>query len=392
MNLKNDETLIGYIGKLDDPRAPYNQKHKFIDIVTITVLGTLCGADSWNEIAEWGEANKEWLGKFLDLDNGIPSHDTINRVFQMIDADKFHEIFIEWVRSVLKKADLTLKGVIAIDGKTIRRSKEDTKSKKAIHIVSAWATEFSMVLGQEKVEEKSNEIKAIPELLRQLDINGCIVTIDAIGTQKSITKQIVTQGGEYVLQVKENQKNLYKDISLYFETEVFGKTHDEYIRNGNYAKEINGEHGRIEKREYYIVKEIEWLKQANKGFEKLNGVGACKSTVEENGEKRTNISYAIFSDENMTAKKFGKCKRWHWGIENSLHWCLDIAFNEDYSRARKDNAAENLNIIRHICLNMLKQEKSCKMGQKGKRKKCGWDLNYRLKVLDMLIDDATNKN
>lgn len=392
MNLNNSEILIGCLSKLEDPRAKYNQKHKFLDIVVITILGTLCGADSWNEIEDWGIANEEWLKEFLDLDNGIPSHDTFNRVFQMIDSKKFHKIFIEWIKTILDEAKLSLKGSIAIDGKTVRRSKDNSKKKKPIHVVSAWATEYSLVLGQEKVEEKSNEITAIPELLKQLNIQGCTVTIDAMGTQKSIAKQIIQQGGEYILQVKENQKALYEDISLYFETDIFNKDKKALTKNGEYYKETSGEHGRIETREYYINTEIDWLKDRVKNWENLNGIGACKTTVEEDGEKRISLHYSIFSNTKMNAKEYGMTKRRHWEIENSLHWCLDIAFNEDCSRARKANAAENLNIIRHMCLNMLKQEKSCKMGLKGKRKKCGWDATYRLKVLEILLEGTDNTN
>ena len=387
MNSENNTTLLGCMSKLPDPREPYNQKHKFLDIVTITVLATLCGADTWNEVSDWGIANEDWLSTFLELENGIPSHDTFNRVFQMIDSKKFHELFIEWTESIVEKVE----GVVAIDGKTVRRSRDAQKDQKPIHVVSAWATELSLVLGQEKVDEKSNEITAIPKLLKQLDISGCIVTIDAMGTQKAIADKIIRSDADYILQVKENQKALCSDIALYFDADIFKKPIKELQEKGKYFKEYCNEHGRIETREYYIETEIDWLKKDFGDWNKLNGIGACRATVEQNGERHESISYAIFSDPTMNAEKYGKCKRSHWGIENSLHWCLDIAFNEDASRTRKDHAAENLNIIRHICLNMLKQEKSCKMGLKSKRKKCGWDLNYRLNVLKMLATDFSEK-
>ncbi len=373
-------TFLNCMGKVTDPRKPYNQMHVFLDIVAIAVLATLCGADTWNEIESWGNACKEWLSTFLVLKNGIPSHDTFNRVFQMIDPEEFHGVFLEWVREAV--ADV--KGVVAIDGKTVRRSRDAKKGKKAIHVVSAWSSEHSLVLGQEKVDEKTNEINAIPELLKKLAIGGCTVTIDAMGTQKKIARQIVAKKADYILQVKGNQETLEDGISEYFEKEVFTKKKKDLEEEGAYYKDLCKDHGRIETREYYIEKNITWMKDASKEWDGLKGIGACRSTVEENGTTTTSTSYAIFSDPEMTAEKYGKCKRSHWEVENSLHWCLDIAFNEDQSRMRSGYAAENMNVLRHMCLNMLKQEKSCRMGIKGKRKKCGWDHEYLIKVLEAL--------
>lgn len=374
-------TFLDYMSRVTDPRKPYNQLHVFLDIVAIAVLATLCGADTWDEIESWGNASKEWLSTFLTLENGIPSHDTFNRVFQLIDPEEFHSIFLEWVQGAVKG----MKGVVSIDGKTVRRSRDGKNKKKAVHVVSAWAGEFSLVLGQEKVDEKSNEIKAIPELLKKLAVEGCTITIDAMGTQKGIARQVIDKNADYILQVKGNQETLEKEISEYFETEVLPKKKKDLESKGMYFKDICNDHGRLETREYYIEKDISWMTDALKEWKGLSGIGACRSTVEENGSITTNTSYAIFSDPGMTAEKYGKCKRSHWLIENSLHWCLDIAFNEDQSRMRKGYAAENMNILRHMCLNMLKQENSCKMGIKGKRKKCGWDQEYLIKVLCSFI-------
>ena len=373
-------TFLDYLSRVCDPRKPYNQLHVFLDIVAIAVLATLCGADTWNEIESWGIAFKDWLSSFLTLKNGIPSHDTFNRVFQMIDPEEFHHIFLEWVQGVVSE----IKGVVSIDGKTVRRSRDKKNGKRAIHVVSAWAEEFSLVLGQEKVDEKTNEIKAIPELLKKLAIEGCTVTIDAMGTQKKIAEQINKQKADYILQVKGNQKTLEKDISEYFEKEVFQKKKKELEDADMYFKDMCKDHGRLEIREYYIEKDISWMTDALKEWKGLNGIGACRLTVEENGTVSSSVSYAIFSDPEMTAKKYGKYKRKHWQIENSLHWCLDIAFNEDQSRMRKGYAAENMSTLRHMCLNMLKQENTCKMGIKSKRKKCGWNHEYLIKVLETL--------
>ena len=374
-------TFLDFMGRITDPRKPYNQLHVFLDIVAIAVLATLCGADTWNEIELWGNGCKEWLATFLILKNGIPSHDTFNRVFQMIDPEEFHRVFLEWIQEIVK----VVKGVVSIDGKTVRRSRDGKNGKKAIHVVSAWAGELSLVLGQEKVEEKSNEIKAIPELLKKLAIEGCTVTIDAMGTQKKIAEQILDKKADYILPVKGNQETLEREISEYFEKEVFPKKKKDLEEAGMYYKEISNDHGRIETREYYIEKDILRMVDARKGWKGLSGIGACRSTVEENGIVTTSTGHAIFSDPGMTAETYGQRKRSHWLIENSLHWCLDIAFSEDQSRMRKGYAAENMSILRHMCLNMLKQENTCKVGIKGKRKKCGWDHEYLIKVLENTV-------
>ena len=378
-NDKTDLTLIECLREISDPRAPYNQKHNFIDIVVIAVTAILCGMDTWNEIEDWGKARKEWLETFLELPGGIPSHDTINRVFQYIDPKQFHEAFFRWTEAISGK----IEGVVAIDGKTICGSRGNTENHRAAHVVSAWAVENSLVLGQLKVDEKTNEIKAIPELLETLYLKGCIVTIDAMGTQKDIAEKIVERGGDYILQVKGNQPALQEDIALYFEKELFVKAKTELEEQKQYYCEYCNEHGRLEKREYYVENEIEWLKQNHKGWKNLKGIGACVSTVTENGKTARSKTYAIYSIEGLHARNYGQKKRSHWGIENSLHWVLDIGFREDESRMRAGNAAENVNVMRHIGDNLLKQEKSCKMGIASKRKKCGYDMDYLYKVLGL---------
>lgn len=374
-----NKALEDCLGSVEDPRTEKNLKHKFIDVMAIAILATISGADTWDDMEDWGNAKKEWLSTFLELPNGIPSHDTFNRIFSMIDPQQFHKAFIDWVKAVTEKVE----GVVAIDGKTIRRSKDATNGKRAIHVVSAWAAENNLVLGQYKTEEKSNEITAIPELLKQLDIKGCIVTIDAMGTQKKIAQEILSGEADYILSVKENQPQLYENIRLYFETEILTKDKKELKKDGCYYKDNCKEHGRIEKREYYTTTEVDWLEE-KEDWEGLSGLGLCISTVTEGKKTTESRSYTIYSRKEMKAEEYGKAKRSHWQIENALHWVLDIAYREDESRVRAGNSAENLNILRHMTLNMLKQEKSCKRGIAGKRKNCGWNHEYLLKVLKTL--------
>ena len=374
---ENNVSLIGCMQEVPDPRAPYNQKHKFLDIIIIAITAILCGMDTWNEIEDWANSKKDWLGRFLELPGGIPSHDTINRVFQMMDPKKFHDAFFRWTGAVAGK----IEGVVAIDGKNVRRSRDNSKENRPIHVVSAWASEASLVLGQMRVNEKTNEIKAIPELLDILCLKGCVVTIDAMGTQKDIAEKIIEKEANYILQVKGNQEKLMEDIALYFEKDMFPCKKSELEKEGRYYKEICFEHGRQETREYYVENNICWLKENHSGWKGMRGIGACISTVTERGKTTTSISYSIYSRAGMDAEEYGKSKRAHWGIENSLHWVLDIGFREDESRMRAGNAAENVNVLRHIGTNLLKQEKSCKMGIASKRKKCGYDMDYLYRVL-----------
>lgn len=377
MENEKDTSLIGCMMDVPDPRHPYNQRHKFIDIIVIAIMAVICGMDTWNEIEDWAKSKKEWLETFLELPGGIPSHDTINRVFQMLEPEKFHEAFFRWTVSVTDK----IQGVVAIDGKTIRRSREETGKQRPVHVVSAWAEETSLVLGQLRVDEKTNEIKAIPELLEMLCLEGCTVTIDAMGTQKEIARTILDKKADYILQVKGNQQALLDDIALYFQEIVQPQSKKRLEGESRYYKDICMDHGRQEVREYYVENEIDWLLENHPDWEGLSGIGACVSKVTEQGKTTETISYSIYSRSGMTAERYGKEKRGHWGIENGLHWVLDVGFREDESRMRAGNAAENINVVRHIGVNLLKQEKSCKMGIASKRKKCNYDEAYFCKVL-----------
>ena len=366
------KTLVESFENLSDPRTS-GVDHKLIDIVIIAILATLCGANGFNEFEAFGKSKKSWFLKYLELPFGIPSHDTFNRVISALDPEEFHKCFMDWVSFLHEKIS---KEIVSIDGKTVRRTKG--KDQRAIHIVSAWANKNKLVLGQIKVNDKSNEITAIPELLKLIDIGGCVITIDAMGTQTEIAKTIVDNGAEYVLALKKNQENLYNDVELYFEENISNKNKKD-LPQESYTRTIEKDHGRIEKREYYMFKDISSINNADR-WVNLKAIGMVINEVQINDKISYDKRFYIMSDIKDVSE-FSKSVRGHWGIETSLHWCLDVGFREDESRARKDNAAENLNIIRHITLNILKKETSLKSGIAGKRLKCGWDEKYMEKVL-----------
>jgi predicted transposase YbfD/YdcC len=326
----------------------------------------------------FGEMKEEWLRGFLELPHGIPSHDTFGDIFAAISPKALHESFAEWVETIREKISGE---IIAFDGKSIRRSKDNATGKRATHVVSAWASSNRLVLGQLACEEKSNEITAIPELLKLLEIRGCIVTIDAMGTQKAIAEAIIDAGADYVLSLKENHPTLLAEVSLYFEDEVLPQSKEVLKQSGQYAKTAEKSHGRYEIRECYITKDIKWLEDA-KEWKKLLGLGLIVSSRQIVGEDAISVNkqYFIFSAD-MDAAALLKAKREHWGIENSLHWSLDMTFGEDLCRARVGNAAENLNVIRHLTMGLLKNESSVKASLNLKRKRCALSHDYLLNVL-----------
>jgi len=365
-----------HFGKIKDPRVERTKRHKLLDIIVITICGVICGADDWVNIEIFGKAKLEWFKTFLELPNGIPSHDTFGRVFAAINPQEFERCFVEWVRTIHQ---LTQGQVIAIDGKQLRGSSMKEAGKSAIYMVNAWASANRLVLGQLKVDEKSNEITAIPALLELLEITDCIVTIDAIGTQIRIAETILDRGGDYLLAVKENQGRLYKDLQYIFEQDRLDN-----FANAPYqhAKMVNKGHGRLEVRQCWSISDPEYLESVRE-HERWPGLKSLvliesERRIGEKVEKR--VQYYITSLENK-ADRILRAKRSHWEIENSVHWVLDIAFNEDRSRVRKDNAPENLAVIRQLALNLLKHETTLKVGIKGKRLRCGWDTDYLLKVL-----------
>lgn len=369
-------SIAFHFGSITDPRVERSKKHKLLDIITITICGVICGADSWVDIVLFGESKKEWLKGFLELPNGIPSHDTFGDVFSRINPEQFRDCFIEWVRAI---EELTKGKLVSIDGKTVRRSYDSLGGKEAIHMVSAWSSVNGLVLGQTKTDEKSNEITAIPELLKLLEISGCIVSIDAMGCQKEIAKAIVDKGADYVLSLKQNQGNLHEDVKELFDG-AFQLGFDG-IDCDTYETVEKG-HGRIETRQCWTIsnsQDLSYIRSLSE-WKNLNSVAMVKAE-RRIGETVTVESRYYISSLKGDARQLLSAIRGHWGIENSLHWVLDIAFREDDSRVRKDNAPENLAVIRHIALNLLKQEKSLKVGVNAKRKRAGWDNGYLMKIL-----------
>ena len=358
-----------------EPRQYGKIEHPLLNIIFMTICGVLCGADDWVAITEFGEAQKGWLSNYLDLTKGIPSHDTFGRTFALIDREEFQQGFLNWMGHVSQLVE----GVVAVDGKQLRRSHNKGMGKEAIHMVSAWATANGLVLGQRKVAEKSNEITAIPPLLAALDLTDCIVTIDAMGCQREIAQQIVDQAGDYVLSLKGNQGQLHEDVAemfAYFEGIAFKDIEHDY------HKTVNKGHGRLEVRECWVFAPAAWSAYF-RTLDKWAGLQAVAmiQAQRQDGDNVTTETRYFSTSLAAQAQKILQAVRRHWGIENQLHWVLDVAFNEDQSRVRQGHAAENLAVIRHLVLNLLSQEKSLKVGKKNKRLRCAWDVAYREKVL-----------
>jgi len=366
--------LLRYFDELEDPRMDRTKLHSLGDILVITICAVLCGADEWTEIELFGRSKRKWFKTFLALPNGIPSHDTFGRVFSRLDPKQLERCFQGWMAAM---AECTGGQLIAIDGKTIRRSFHKADNKAAIHLVSAWSETNHLVLGQVATDEKSNEITAIPQLLKMLDITDSVVTIDAMGCQKAIAKQIVKQKGHYVLQVKKNHAGLHDVVEEMF---------DELTGRGipgvscAYHEDVDAGHGRVETRRIWTTDWTRWYTEGKK-WEGLRSF-VCVESVRELGDERSTERRYYMSDlDGRDAEAMLGYVRGHWGIENKLHWSLDVTFREDDLRQRVGHSAENLSRIRRLAINLLRQDKSVKVGAKAKRLKACLEEGYLLRVL-----------
>lgn len=362
-------------GAIHDPRVQGRCDYQLIEIITIAICAVVAGANAWTEVETFGKNKEKWLNQFLLLENGIPSHDTFGDVFRLIDAEEFQRSFMYWIECVFK---VTKGQIIAIDGKTVRRSHDRTIGKDAIHMVSAWASANGITLGQRKVDDKSNEITAIPELLRLLDVMGCIVTIDAMGCQKKIAQAIRDEKADYVLRVKDNQGHLHEDIADWFayadQVQFEGMASD-------YAKTINKGHGRIESRQCWVIDDplaFEHIRHHD-GWVDLNAIVRVQRERRVGETVEQDTAYYI-SSLSANAPQLLDATRDHWAIENSLHWVLDVTFREDESRVRKDNAPQNFAVLRHIALNILKHDPS-KGSLRQKRYQAALNEDYLFQVL-----------
>lgn len=367
-------SIIDHFSALPDPRILLKTRHKLVDIVAMTLCAVVAGADDWVEIAGYAKAKQAWFKGFLKLEGGVPSHDTFGRVFALLDPDAFGKCYIDWVRTLISIPD----ELVAVDGKTLRRSHDRANGKSAIHMVNAWAVQHGLVLGQVKTDAKSNEITAIPELLRLLDLKGTVVTVDAMGCQKEIAKQIVEQEADYLFSLKGNQGNLHKEAELLFQD---AKNNDFKDLPHDSFTTVDGEHGRIETRRYTTVADVDWFEEKTK-WAKLTSLGMVESQREIDGNVTVETRYFI-SSLPSDAKRFAAAVRGHWAVENSLHWSLDIAFREDDSRVRSGHAPANLAIIRRLALSLIKRDPHRKIGIKASRKRAGWDLEYVKKLLGL---------
>lgn len=357
---------------LTDPRRR-KVTHPLINIVAIALCAVIAGADDFVTIAAWGRHKRAWLARFLDLAGGIPSHDRFNAVFKAINPAEFERCLLSWITSL---HEVTAGQVIAIDGKTLRQSFDKAEAKSAIHMVSAWATANHISLGQIVVDQKSNEITAIPRLLELLDVSGCLVTIDAMGCQAEIAEKIIEGKADYVLAAKGNQPTLYEGIVGFF----LDHMEDDFARVRVSRHETKGHgHGRVEHRTYYVCDVPEDLPDRAR-WKGLKRIGIAISDTVRGGKPCADVRYYILS-KRLSARSFGAAVRGHWGIENSLHWQLDMSFGEDRSRIRKGHADANFAVVRRMALSLLKNEVSQKVGVKTKRLTAGWNDDYLEQVL-----------
>jgi predicted transposase YbfD/YdcC len=366
--------ICRYFEDLPDPRG-VNTLHSLTDMIIIAICAVICGADGWVQIEQFGEAKRKFFASFLDLPHGIPSHDTFGRVFARLDPAAFERCFTRWTQALAQTAGK----LVSIDGKAIRRSFLHAWDKSGmVHLVSAFVSQNRLVFGQLAVDEKSNEIKAIPKLLELLDLKGATVTIDAMGCQTDIAERIVKAGGDYCLAVKDNQPTLHQKVKALMDEGILDGFAD---MSHDFHEEVDGNHGRIERRRVWCTNEVQWLGELQKDWSGLGLLVAVESRREVGGKVSEERRYYISSRSKATAAQMAEAIRGHWGIENQLHWSLDVSFGEDDSRIRKGHGAENYSRLCRIALNRLQQESTKKVGIKTKRKIAGWDHDYLLSLL-----------
>jgi len=374
--------LVAHFAQMPDPRIDRRKEHALIDILVIAVCTLLCGGETFNDMEDFGKAKYDWFKTFLKLCNGIPSHDTFNRVFALLDPKEFLNCFLRWTQSLREAVS---QEIVAVDGKALRRALNKDQSVK--YIVSAWAESNGLVLGQLKVADKSNEITAVPELLRVLELSGCIVTIDAMGCQKKIAKEIIESDADYVLALKGNQETVHNEVKVFLDQTLAqrqvqrppGAKLPKAAARLEFLETVEKDHGRFEIRRFYQSAELDWFADLGK-WEGLKSVGMVESVREVEGESQIERRYFL-SSLPLGVKTFARAVRSHWGVENKLHWVMDVCFREDQSRARAGYAAENLATLRRLALNLLKREKTKKRGIRGKQLNAGWDHAYLLRLL-----------
>jgi predicted transposase YbfD/YdcC len=367
-------SIVRHFAELPDPRSEQGRRHLLTDMMAITLCAVICGADGWVEVEDFGKAKLGWLKLFLRLPRGIPSHDTFGRLFARLDPAAMERCFVKWVGALVKAG---MGRLIAIDGKTLRRSFDQAGGKAAIHMVNAWCSANRLVLGQLATDLKSNEIKAIPRLLELLDLKDAVVTIDAMGCQREIAQKIVRGGGDYLLAVKDNHRTLHEELKLFFDEAIAGGW--EHTAHA-YHQTVEKDHGRIETRRLWCTREVGWFRDRSR-WEGMKSIACVECTREIAGKTGVERRYYISSLAGADAAGVLEIIRGHWGVENQLHWSLDVTFGEDDSRVRTGYAAEHLARIRRLALGLLQREKSFKAGLKRKRLRCALEHDYLLKVL-----------
>jgi predicted transposase YbfD/YdcC len=377
MNSTPDVSIVSHFKDLKDPRIKRAKKHRLIDILVIALGSSLVGGDGFKDMELFGNSKREWLEQFLDLPNGIPSHDTFGRVFARLDPKQFHQCFLSWTQSV---SALTQGTVVSLDGKTVRASFDRATELSPIHMVSAWCSQNGgLVLGQLKTESKSNEITAIPELLKLLALKGCIVTIDAMGCQTKIVNQIIDQEGDYLLTLKSNHQKTYRAVTTYFHDQI---EHNLSWRNEeHFFDAFDTSHGRTVRRRVWSLTDLSPIAELDK-WKGLRSIVAIERIRTAHSQAKVTSEYRFYiSSLTRSAKDFAALIRQHWDVENQLHWSLDVTFNEDRSRIRKDHAPANMASLRRLALNQLRQDQTKPISLRQKRLLCSLDENYLMQVI-----------